>query len=552
MVDNDDAPSRLFHSPLNKWDVWLILAALITTGIVLGKDISVGGLRDSDTAVHAMDGVLIHDWIGAGPGAWVEPMQFAEAQYGHYPCLGIGRHYPPAFAIVEAAFFSVFGISPFTARLTVVFFGLLACSGCYVFLRTLTDRPTSLLGSVILMTLPAVTLWGRQTMLEVPILAALAWGAFAFSWYLARPSRRRFTVLLILAALAMTFRQTGVFLLSAIALALFLAAWWRRVPWGHFFVCAALAITAIAGIAFSFGGAAAKMFRGRPSFSSLWGFDALTYYLRQLPHSTGWWILPAAIVGTFLCIRRDRVKGTFLIAWFSAAYLMLCAADLKFDRFFFVGLFPFAVWSALAIGAVIRRIGRSRLRPMAIGLVCTVLCLHAFGQPIQYYPDYGVVVAAHRDKIENRAVLFGGVRDIHFVFAVRQHLPWRSTIAVRSSKLLYTCNTHPAIDFQAIVDSPEALSEMMKRYAFGVVITERNNCMYIPQEEFLRDYLRHGEHYLHVAAHDMRADETPSARNTIVDVYQLAEPRARLVDHIDIPIPRANRTVRINLGADAG
>ena len=96
------------------------------------------------------------------------------------------------------------------------------------------------------------------------------------------------------------------------------------------------------------------------------------------------------------------------------------------------------------------------------------------------------------------------------------------------------------------------LSETMERYAFGVVITERNNCMNIPQEEFLRDYLRRGEHYLHVAAHDMRANETRPARNTIVDVYQLAEPRARLADHIDIPIPRANRTVRINLDADAG
>ena len=86
MADNDAAaPSRLFHSPLDKWDVWLILAALVTTGIVLGKDISVGGLRYGDTAVHAMDGVLIHDWIAAGPDAWAQPMQFAEAQYGHYP-----------------------------------------------------------------------------------------------------------------------------------------------------------------------------------------------------------------------------------------------------------------------------------------------------------------------------------------------------------------------------------------------------------------------------------------------------------------------------------
>ena len=92
----------------------------------------------------------------------------------------------------------------------------------------------------------------------------------------------------------------------------------------------------------------------------------------------------------------------------------------------------------------------------------------------------------------------------------------------------------------------------MRRYAFGVVITERNNYMHIPQEAYLQDYLRNGRDYVHVAAHDMRVDETRSSRNTIVDVYQLAEPRARLADHIDLPLPRAHRPARIHLNPHAG
>ena len=475
MADNDAARSRLFHSPLNKWDAWLILIALVATGIVLGKDISVGGLRYGDTAVHAMDGVLIHDWIAAGPDAWVEPMHFAEAQYGHYPCLGIGRHYPPGFAIVEAVFFGVFGVSPFTARLAVVFFGLIACIGAYLFLRTLTDRPTSLLGSVILMTLPAVTRWGRQTMLEVPTLAALTWGAFAFSWYVANPSRRRFAMLVMTAAATIAFRQTGVFLLGAIAMALFFTARRRRVPWAHVWIAAAIAVAVIVGVAFSFEGAAARMFRGRASHESLWGVDALTFYLRRLPGLTGWSMLAASAVGMVVCMRNHRAQGVFLMAWLVVSYVMLCAADLKYPRFFFVGLFPFAVWAALAIGSVLQRLRGSRLQAIAVGIVCVTLCVDAFGQRIQYYPDYGTVVAAHRDKIENQAVLFGGVRDNHFVFAVRQHLPWRSTVAVRSSKLLYVCNTYPTIDFESLVDSPRDLSDTMRRYAFRCIITERGN-----------------------------------------------------------------------------
>ena len=46
----------------------LVMLLWIATAIVLGKDITVGGFRYGDSAVHAMDGVLIHDWVSAGPG----------------------------------------------------------------------------------------------------------------------------------------------------------------------------------------------------------------------------------------------------------------------------------------------------------------------------------------------------------------------------------------------------------------------------------------------------------------------------------------------------
>jgi GNAT superfamily N-acetyltransferase len=79
----DAAPDRrLFSPPFTTLDLVLVGLLLIMTGIILGKDISVGGLRWGDAAVHAMDGVLIHDWVAAGPEAWRHPVKFAEDQYG--------------------------------------------------------------------------------------------------------------------------------------------------------------------------------------------------------------------------------------------------------------------------------------------------------------------------------------------------------------------------------------------------------------------------------------------------------------------------------------
>lgn len=543
--------SSLFVSPLGRADAWLIVIAITIAGVVLSKDITVGGLRYGDTAVHAMDGVLIHDWIAAGPRAWMSPMNFAETQYGHYPCLGIGRHYPPAFAVVEAFFFAVFGISPVTARMAVVFFGLLACVGAFLFLRTLADRPTSFLGCVMLMSLPAVTQWGRQVMLEVPTLAALAWGAFTFSWYLSRPSGKRLFVLIIVALSTLAFRQTAVFLPSAVAIALSFAAWRRRVPWRHAGICTVLALLTIVGVLYSFEGAGERMFRGRASYDSLWGLGALTYYLRQLPGEVGWPILLASLVGV-VTVRRARLEhGVFLAAWLFVCYVMLCAAELKYARFFFVGLFPFAVWAALAVGRVL---AWQRIRPartVLVAMACAVLTVSAFRQRVEYHPDYGAIVSAHRHKIVNQPVLFGGVRDNHFVFAVRQHLPWRKVVAVRSSKLLYTCNTYPTVDFESRVESPSELRDTMNKYAFPLVITERGNRLGIPQEAALQAYLKDGGDYRLLATHDMRVDETRSHRNTTVDVYELTKPLHRVVKHLDIPIPRSNRNIRVSLADDS-
>ena len=534
-------------SRLTGTDAVLIGLVLIATAAVLGKDISVGGLRWGDTSVHAMDGVLIHDWIAAGTEAWRQPIAFAEEQYAHYPCLGIGRHYPPGFALVEAGFFAVFGISAFTARLCVVFFGLLAAGGLYVFLRSISDRPTSLLGTAVLITMPAVTLWGRQAMLEVPTMAVLAWGAVALSWYLRKPSWGRYGILLAVATLAILFRQTGVFLHSAIALTLAYGALRRTVRWSHCLCSMVLALVAIALVTVSFEGAAERMLRGRASYPSLWEIGALTFYLRKLPEQVGLPVLIAAVAGIVIWPRKHRTHWIFMLCWFFVCYVMLSAAELKWTRFFFVGLLPFSVWAAVAAGRVLSLVPSERLRIAVAAGAAVALGAVGLAQPVKHHPDYGSVVAAHRDKIEGGVVLASGLRDTHFVWAVRQHIPWRKAAVIRGSKLLYVCNTVSTVDFVPLVETPEEVADVMRRFAFTYVFTERENKHWIPQDRLLNKYLAEGDQYDRVASHPLPAESRPTYRDTTIDVYELAHPLKRTVDHFDILIPRSNRSVRIDL-----
>jgi len=517
---------------------------------VLGKDIALGGLHDADSAAHVMDGVLIHDWIAAGWSAWRDPMGFAVEQYGHYPTLGIGQHYPPGFAAVEAVFFAVLGISAATARLCVLFFGFLAVAGTYIFLKPLTDRTTAALAAAAWLTMPATTLWGRQTMLEIPTVAILIWGAVAFAAYIRRPTWGRYVALLLVALSAVLFKQTGVFLVCAIALTLLVGAARGSIRRGQAFGAFAVAGAAVLVVVLSFDDACLKTLSGYRTFTDPWDRHALGFYVTTLPYQTGFCVLGLSAMGMMLSRRTLEIHWVFLLGWVVVCFVMVTTASLKVPRFFYVGLFPLVVWTAIAVNRLLQMVLADRVRLAFCSSAVVALCVVAFLRPVHDSPDYGPLVAAHRGRIDGRVVLFSGLRDGDFVFAVRQQLPWREAVVIRGSKLLYTCTAGPDLDLVPHVASAGELTNLMRRFAFEHVFVERPNLVGTPQDHWLREYLADSGDYEHVDAYPLLAGARPGAHDLIVDVYSLARPLTRTVDHFDIPIPRTGRSVRVDLTAE--
>ena len=528
-------------------DAMLVMLLCIVTAIVLGKDITVGGFRYGDSAVHAMDGVLIHDWVAQGPQAWSHPMAFALEQYAYYPALGIGRHYPPGFAVVEAFFFSIFGISPFTARLCVVFFGFVAVAGAYLFMRPLTNRLTALLTGLILLTMHATTLWGRQTMLELPTLAVLIWAAVAFSWYLRRPGWRRLITFLALSLLAVLFKQPGIFMVAALTVTLGVCAIRGLVPARHFLCAVALAGAAGFVTVTSLGTVGAQMVHTVSRNTDSWSWDALTFYLRGFPQMVGVIVLVGAVGGVVLSRRKLGAHWTLLVSWVVVCTLMATAVDWKNQRFIYVGLFPFAAFAAIAGAQLLNRIRIAGVRTALASVVVIGLGAAGMAAPVPHRPDYGVVVAANADKIHHKVVLFSGLRDGDFVFAVRQHLPWRQAVVIRGSKLLYTCNALVSLDFVSKVSSLDDVDRLMQKYAFDYVFVERENKLDLAEDALLREYLARGPAYRYLRTYPFQVATSPNYRNVQMDVYEGVRVGPRKIAYLDIPMPRINRTIRVAL-----
>ncbi|MEK6675481.1 MAG: glycosyltransferase family 39 protein [Planctomycetota bacterium] len=581
---------RAENARLIRSDYLCLFLIVVATVIVLGRQITVGGLRYGDASVHAMDGVLIHDWLQAGPNAWTHPISFAEQQYAHYPTLGIGTHYPPGFAFVEAFFFAMFGVSAVTARMCVIAFGLLATTTTYFFARHLAGRVAGAIASIALLTMPATVEWGRQTMLEVPTMAALCTSAWLFARYLRQPTTARFTLVLLSAITAIVFKQTAVFLIVSTATCFVIGG--KRKRTSHLCVACLMAALTVIAVWLSLDNHAAQLLRGDATYSNLWSFHVLTGYLQILPDQLGWPILLCSGVGLVVSLIRHRVFGIYLVAWFIACHALLAIADFKYNRYIYPALFPFAIWAALGIDAALklpllraRSKTRSEPRPLGSGpkselrandsfnmsgaratqqseglertprrfaialtmILCVTACGISWTQATPIRPDYGSIITAHRTQFTGQAIFFHGLRDGDFVFAARQHLPWRSGVVIRGSKLLYTCNSRPNLDFEPRVQSPDELANLMDQYAFRYVVAEREDRLGIPQVQWLQNYLTYSGAYQLIASHPMQADSTPRKCDVTVDVYQSTRSPDSSPTSLDIPIPRSNRTIRVDL-----
>jgi hypothetical protein len=527
---------------------WLIAAVVGVAALaVLGKDIARGGLVDADSAAHVMDGVLIHDWVMAGPKAWTTPMLFAERQYGHYPTLGIGKHYPPGFAVVEAVFFVVFGVSGVSARLCVAFFGVLAAVGVYAFVRTIADRLAAMLAALLMIAIPATTHWGRQTMLEIPTLAVLTWSAVAFSWYLRQRTWRRFAMMAGAALLTILFKQTAVFLICAIAMALTWSSVRGRGPWSHAVCAVVVGFLSLGVMLLALDDACLKTVSGYNTFADRWSRQSLTFYLQTLPEQTGMIVLPAAALGALLTARRMSDHWWLLAAWLFTSYVMVTVASLKTPRFFFVGLFPLAVWAAFGAARCVQLLPSARLRAAAAVIGCACIACAGFARPVPDGPDFGAMVTANRERIEGKVVLFSGLRDGDFIFAVRERIPRPKAVVIRGSKLFYTCTAGPDLDLVPYVSSRGEIAEVMRRFAFESVFVERDNRVGTTQDDWLREYLSESGDYARVGSFVVESARNRCASDVLVDVYSLTRPWQRQVDYFDIPVPRTRRSIRVDL-----
>src|SRR5271165_242720 len=218
----------------SRWgDLVCLLLLMVAVVLLFKTSPTQGDFWWSDAPRHAMDGIFYYDMARAMPITHAK--QWAINYYLQYPAVTV-LTYPPLFALVEAVFFALFGVSHATAQLTVSAFYLVAVWGAYFLSRCWLGRLAALATALLFASTPAVALWGRQVMLEVPTFAFLLWSAYFFFRYL-DSNRPRYLYFAVLAVLGAAYtKQPAVFIVLPYLLTLYFVyrnslfrrkeAWW--------------------------------------------------------------------------------------------------------------------------------------------------------------------------------------------------------------------------------------------------------------------------------------------------------------------------------------
>src|SRR5271166_5785507 len=198
----------------SRWGDLVCLLLLALAVILLFKTSPTqGDFWWSDAPRHAMDGVFYYDMARALPLSHLK--RWAIDYYLQYPAVTV-LTYPPLFALVEAVFFGLFGVSHVTAQLTVSAFFLATAYGAYFLARRWVGRVAAFSSTLLFVGTPCMALWGRQVMLEIPAFAFLVWSSYFFFRYLDSDKSRDLYAVVVFILAATYTKQPAIFVIPEI------------------------------------------------------------------------------------------------------------------------------------------------------------------------------------------------------------------------------------------------------------------------------------------------------------------------------------------------
>ncbi|MGA8761579.1 MAG: glycosyltransferase family 39 protein [Candidatus Sulfotelmatobacter sp.] len=463
----------------------LLLCVLVVCSVVTVRGIHTGEFSyNVDEAQHAVTGLYAAGLLHDHPA---HPIDYTYQFYAQYPAIGV-IHWPPLFYAFEGLSFLLLGPSVVAARLTILAFTLLGLLAWFETVRELQNEWTAALSTALLALLPALLLFEKAVMLEVPCLSLCVAASCCWIKYLLYEKRSTLFWFVGFASAALLTKQNSVYLsLFCLTSAIAIGRW--RLLLKPAVLWSVLSVALIAGPYYLL------VYRAHwqttvmnLTDSEVSGIAKLAFYWKCLPGQLGWTLLALSLLGLVTSPRWDRRTNTLLmLTWIGSCYVTFTLIGLKDARHTLYWLPPFTYFIA---GMLTQMFTRQPLRAVA-GVAAVVLLgsslVVAWSYQRPNVSGYSAAAKAVTQIAPGGIILYDGDLPGNFIFFLRANDPHRHFLVLR--KALYTVRIDKRWGSQELVHDREGIEDLMRRDGVRFVVVSDQMRLSFEVQRALRDLL---------------------------------------------------------------
>ncbi|MBN1971716.1 MAG: glycosyltransferase family 39 protein [Candidatus Delongbacteria bacterium] len=548
----------------------LILFTLMTTGMGL-----LGGESSwPDESRHAMDGVYFVDIMKDLP--FSNLYNYTEQYYAKYPALSLAW-YPPLFAITEAIFYSLFGISIYTARLTVVFFALLGVSIWYMLVRKIYNREVAFYSGLLFISTPLIFYWSHSVMLEIPTLAMILLCFFCFYNYFELFKKKYAYYLALSISGALLTKQIAAFILPVFLSYILIGKKYKMLIKQEciisYFILALFLIPLI-GFNINFGtlgiSATVGEFSGKIKGDIV---EQWIHYLRYLPNNIITWpvLLLAVVSIVFILIKKnDKGKSLLFFLWIFWWYICFSYISgsvreiVQYGEYYGILVIPpFCLFAVLSLNALKNRLRNTLLNKFIPFFVFIAIIIYqitlSYNAKIYYLPNVYEKAAKFVCQSPKGLTTFVCANyDGNFIFHLKKYDVDRKMIVLRADKIFVSLAVHEKYGVIPHISDENEIHNILKKYCTGYIIVEDKilgELINIKAIEMFRNILDSGHFTLirHIKSEDNVVNNKfgffhQRIRDISIKIYEYnnrSSPQPD--DELVIPFPHMGREIRIPL-----
>ncbi len=525
---------RLFCTGYYKSVIYIailcIVAVLLSTkGITDEGTVSLQG----DSPHHMMNGVFFCDLIRDFP--FSNPIEYTYQYFARYPALSLGHH-PVLLGVAEVPFYAIFGVSVFSARLTIVFFILLAGIVWFLLIRAKYDENTALFSSLILITTPFIVDYSRVVMTEIPTLALIIVATYFFCKYCELHKKRHAFAFIITFILSVFSKQLAIFMFPVFFFYFFVTKDARTIITKKaIIICIIFILLMLPLIFITLKYSQVNVAWISRTISSDIGLNR--FYFSIKPIWKNQLTLPVLILCIFsICLsmyRRDK-RVLFFALWITCFWLLITFLGVRGARFSIYWIPPFCLFAATSKNIFPYRFWKITFSLILMGVIGYQFVTAYYKEPT-FADGYEQAAKYVVENPKGESVLFMSKVDTgYFVFFIRKHDPHKNMIVLRADKLLVTSKMLKIVEER--ITTRDEIYEILEDYGIGYVVIEESEfkptpLIWLKEEVKSNKFISRKK--VPIRSADHRLQDVSLA---IYEYKEYTPPKHGKVLHMDIPL----------------